>query len=154
MLALLNCLCLKCIFHCVLLGMPPHNLPQHPRGPTPLRTPTPQYNHPPVGPLGVPQFPGSPSKQQQRMPPPNSAPRPPVPGGSGADDIVELENDVFTAHCMSGFYEPNKTNQLKASSIYSDYRNTCSELKRSSPLSKEEFLAAIRYINVDHCLLL
>eukprot|EP00111_Clytia_hemisphaerica_P009502 TCONS_00027865-protein len=129
-------------------GMPPQNLPHHIRGPSPLRTPTPQYSHPPVGPLGVPQFPGSPSKQQPKMPPPNNAPRPPVHGsdGGGGEDIVELEDDVFTAHWMSGFYEPNKVVRLKAASIYNDYKNTCTELKRSSPLSKEDFLAAIRTI--------
>ena len=74
----------------------------------------------------------NPAQQRNEQKPPNE------------NDLVELENDVFTAHWMSGFYEPHASNQLSSSILYQDYTSTCTTLKRENILTKEEFFADIR----------
>lgn len=128
--------------------------------PTP---PRPSMSHPPVGALGVPQFPprsphNQPPQQQshsphpsvQRMPSPSKVPvnqnNPQQADQKAAseNDLVELENDVFTAHWMSGFYEPHPSNQMSKTFLYQDYVTTCAALNRGDVLSNADFFAAIR----------
>ena len=124
--------------------------------------PEPQLpRHPPVGALGVPQFAPRPppTPHPQKLPPVQSQrniePLKDVTIQShpaqrhqqkapSENDLVELENDVFTAHWMSGFYEPHTSNHLSSSFLYQDYTTTCAALKRGDVLSKEDFFAAIR----------
>ena len=120
----------------------------------------PVVGHPPVGAFGVPQYPPRhplppqipPQVQQQvkrNVEPKDSSQnllkqQKNDQKSPNENDLVELENDVFTAHWMSGFYEPHASNHMSSSILYQDYISTCAALKRENVLPKEEFFAAIR----------
>lgn len=131
-----------------------------PSGPSPLIFPNTNYTEsiPPLFPskhLGIPKDPKSGNVQQ-----PNniisSTISQTLPVSSGVQpqskeptnvDMVELDSDIYTAHWMSGFYEPHPTNSLKASSIFDDYTTICKELKRDGILTKDKFILMIRYLS-------